>query len=163
MDGSPPGSSVHRISQARILESVANPFSRGYSQPRDQTRVLLHCRQILWVTVDLSYFNKLFLNLKDYPLVLPLHGVWIQSLAGQLRSSMPQGAAKKLKKKKKKKKRELEIPGGPVAKTSRSQRRDPGSIPGQGVRSHMLQLRLSMPQSKILHTAMKIDDLEGHS
>ena len=94
--------------------------------------------------------------------MLPLHGVWIQSLAGQLRSSRPHGAAKNLKKKKKRK-RELEIPGGPVAKTSRSQRRDPGSIPGQGVRSHMLQLRLSMPQSKILHTAMKIDDLEGHS
>ena len=64
--------------------------------------------------------------------MLPLHGVWIQSLAGQLRSSRPHGAAKKLKKKKKRK-RELEIPGGPVAKTSRSQRRDPGSIPGQGV------------------------------
>lgn len=39
----------------------------------------------------------------------------------------------------------------------------PGSIPGQGVGSHMLKLRVSMPQSKILHTAMKIDDLEGHS
>ena len=101
MDGSPPGSSVHRISQARILESVAIPFSRGYSQPRAQTWVLLDCRQILWVMVDLSYFNKLFLKLKDYPLVLPLHGVWIQSLVGQLRSSMPHGAAKTLKKKKK--------------------------------------------------------------
>ena len=34
---SPPGSSVHGISQARILEWVAIIFSRGSSQPRDQT------------------------------------------------------------------------------------------------------------------------------
>ena len=30
---------VHRIRQARILEWVAVPFSRGSSQPRDQTQV----------------------------------------------------------------------------------------------------------------------------
>ena len=30
---------VHGILQARILEGVAFPFSRGYSQPRDQTQV----------------------------------------------------------------------------------------------------------------------------
>ena len=39
MDCSPPGSSVHGILQARILEWVAISFSRGSSQPRDQTRV----------------------------------------------------------------------------------------------------------------------------
>ena len=38
-DCSPPGSSVHAILQARILEWVAIPFSRGSSQPRDQTLV----------------------------------------------------------------------------------------------------------------------------
>ena len=37
MDGSLPGSSVHGISQARILEWVAISFSRGSSQPRDWT------------------------------------------------------------------------------------------------------------------------------
>ena len=36
---SPPGSSVHGILQARILEWVAISFSRGSSQPRDQTQV----------------------------------------------------------------------------------------------------------------------------
>ena len=36
MDCSPPGSSVHGILQARILEWVAIPFSRGSSQLRDQ-------------------------------------------------------------------------------------------------------------------------------
>ena len=38
MDNSPPGSSVHGILQARILEWVAVPSSRGSSQPRDWTR-----------------------------------------------------------------------------------------------------------------------------
>ena len=35
----PPGSCVHLILQARILEWVAIPFSRGSSRPRDQTQV----------------------------------------------------------------------------------------------------------------------------
>ena len=39
MDCSPPGSSVHGILQARILEWVAISSSRGSSQPRDQTCV----------------------------------------------------------------------------------------------------------------------------
>ena len=38
-DCGPPGFSVHRILQARILEWIDIPFSRGSSQPRDQTRV----------------------------------------------------------------------------------------------------------------------------
>ena len=39
MDCSLPGSSLHGILQARILEWVAISFSRGFSRPRDQTRV----------------------------------------------------------------------------------------------------------------------------
>ena len=39
MDCSPPGFSVHGILQARILEWITIPFSRGSSQPRDQTWV----------------------------------------------------------------------------------------------------------------------------
>ena len=35
----PPGSSVHGILQARILEWVTIPFSKGSSQPRDQTLI----------------------------------------------------------------------------------------------------------------------------
>ena len=37
VDCSPPGSSVHGILQARILESVAMPSFRGSSHLRDQT------------------------------------------------------------------------------------------------------------------------------
>ena len=50
MDSSPPGSSVHGILQARILEWVAMPCSRGSSGPRDLNlcfHQLLHYRQIL--------------------------------------------------------------------------------------------------------------------
>ena len=36
---SPPGSSVHAIPQARILECVASSSSRGSSRPRDGTQV----------------------------------------------------------------------------------------------------------------------------
>ena len=39
MDSSQPGSSVHGISQARILDGVALSLSRGSSWPRDQTFV----------------------------------------------------------------------------------------------------------------------------
>ena len=39
MGCSPPSSSVHGILQARILEWVAIPFSRGSPQPRDRTQV----------------------------------------------------------------------------------------------------------------------------
>ena len=39
MDCSPPGSSIHGIFLARILEWVAVSYSRGSSQPRDQTHV----------------------------------------------------------------------------------------------------------------------------
>ena len=39
MDYSPPGSSVHGILQARILEWPAMPSSRGASLPRDRTCV----------------------------------------------------------------------------------------------------------------------------
>ena len=41
MDCSLPGSFVHGILQAKMLEWVAIPFSRGSSQPRDQTQVSL--------------------------------------------------------------------------------------------------------------------------
>ena len=61
MGCSPPGSSVNRISQARVLEWVAISWSRGFSQPRDRTpvscagrRILEHCAT--WEALVL--FNK---------------------------------------------------------------------------------------------------------
>ena len=51
MDCSPPGSYVHGILQAIILEWIAISYSRGSSRPRDQTCVsshFLHWQQILY-------------------------------------------------------------------------------------------------------------------
>ena len=47
MDYSPPGSSVHGIFQARILEWVAVSFSRGSSPPRDQIHISCIAERLL--------------------------------------------------------------------------------------------------------------------
>ena len=48
MDCSLPGSSVHGILQARILEWVASPFSRASFLTQGLNLQILHCRQILY-------------------------------------------------------------------------------------------------------------------
>ena len=67
MDRSPPGSSVHEISQARILDWVAMPSSRGSAQPGDWThvcyiarigRVLFHQHHL--VNMVWSFFKLCF-------------------------------------------------------------------------------------------------------
>ena len=52
MNCSPSGSSVHKISQARLLEWVVISLSRGSSWPSDQTRVSCIGRHVLycWAT-----------------------------------------------------------------------------------------------------------------
>ena len=59
MDCSPPGSSVHGIFQARVLECVAISFSRGSPQPRDRTQVshiMGRCFTI-WATREAQNYN----------------------------------------------------------------------------------------------------------
>ena len=84
MDSSPPGSSVHGILQARILEWVAISFSRGSSLPGSNSG-FLHCRQILY------HLSQSFLNptLTDYSPLYPdfyflsVFPIWLESdLAG---------------------------------------------------------------------------------
>ena len=48
IDCSPPGSSVPGILQARILEWVAIPFSRGFLLTQGLNPSLPHCQQILY-------------------------------------------------------------------------------------------------------------------
>ena len=57
VDCSPPGSSVHGILQARILEWIAMSFSSRSSQPRDRTQVscIAGRRFILWATGEAIY------------------------------------------------------------------------------------------------------------
>ena len=49
-----PGSSVHGISQARILEWVAMSFSRGISLTQGSNMGLLHCRWIFFIAEPLE-------------------------------------------------------------------------------------------------------------
>ena len=58
MDCNPPVYSVHGISQARILEWVAFFFSRGSSQPRDQTCGSCICRWILYYWASREAHSK---------------------------------------------------------------------------------------------------------
>ena len=53
MDYSPPGSSVHGISQARVLKGIAISFSRASFQPRDWSR-MSHLALLFshWVVYD---------------------------------------------------------------------------------------------------------------
>ena len=64
VDCSPPGSSVHGILQARILEWVAISFSRGSSQPRDRTWASHIVGRLLtiWATREASYTEVLFIK-----------------------------------------------------------------------------------------------------
>ena len=61
VDCSPPGSSVHGVLQARILEWVAISFSRGSSQPRDQAEVSCLAGRFftLWATGKPMYISTL--------------------------------------------------------------------------------------------------------
>ena len=68
MDCSSPGSSVHGISQARILEWVAMPFSRGSSQARDQTHVSCLAGEFFthWATWEACDDCKLIISYSKY-------------------------------------------------------------------------------------------------
>ena len=65
MDCSPPGSPLHGISQARILEWVATSFSRGPSRPRDWNRVsgIVGRHFTVWDTREVGLFH--------YPFIAP--------------------------------------------------------------------------------------------
>ena len=57
-----PSSSVHGIFQARVLEWIAISFSRGSSQPRDQTQVsrIVDRHFTVWATREVHSNNLLF-------------------------------------------------------------------------------------------------------
>ena len=59
MDHSPPGSFVHGTLQARILEQVTIPFSRGSSPPRNRTKVSCIAGRFftIWTTRKAQYIG----------------------------------------------------------------------------------------------------------
>ena len=65
MDCTLPGSSVHGISQARILEWTAISFSRGSSPPRDRTWVSYIAGRFfsVWATREAPYIWKVKVKL----------------------------------------------------------------------------------------------------
>ena len=75
MDCSLPGSSVHGIFQAIVLEWIAISFSRGSSQPRDQTQVsrIVDRHFTIWATREV--LKKLGIELPCDPAV-PLLGIY---------------------------------------------------------------------------------------
>ena len=72
MDCSLPGSSVHRILWARILEGVAIPFSRGSSPPRAQTPYTAGRFFTIWATREAH----------EWSLTQKLHSIWFQNRSG---------------------------------------------------------------------------------
>ena len=68
MDRSLPDSSVHGIFQARILEWIAMPSSRGSSQPRDKTCFSYVCISMSaggFFTTSNTYYSTPVLDLFD--------------------------------------------------------------------------------------------------
>ena len=63
LDCCPPGSSVHGISQARILEWFAIPFSRGSSQPRAGTHVSCIAGRFFTAVPPRKPYNNTVMNL----------------------------------------------------------------------------------------------------
>ena len=78
-----PGSSVHEILQARVLEWVLISFSRGSSLPRDRTRVscIPGRRFNLWATREaLSFLSVQFSSVQSLSRVWLFATPWILSL-----------------------------------------------------------------------------------
>ena len=98
MDCSLPGSSVHGILQARLLECVVNPLSRGSSWARDRTWVFLIAGRFLtvWATGEapvgfiLVKMASIFLFKKSFNEVQSVYSqAGTSQVAQQLRLSAP--------------------------------------------------------------------------
>ena len=79
MDCSPPNSSAHRTSQARIQERVSISFSRASSQHRDWTHISCSGRHILycWATREVPIFCDHSSKPGFFPLLLRHNGIEI--------------------------------------------------------------------------------------
>ena len=70
-DCSPPVSSVHGILQARTLERITIPFSRGSTWPRDQTQVSCIAGKLFTCNFNVnSFLFNSFLFFGLYPLAM---------------------------------------------------------------------------------------------
>ena len=87
IDCSPPGSSVHGILQARTLEWIVVPSSRGSSWPRDETHIPCIGRRILchYCHLGSPYFNRCFVNADK----LGSFFSWVEMILSYSRTSFP--------------------------------------------------------------------------
>ena len=144
MNCSPPGSSVHGVIQARILEWVAISFSRGSSWPRDWTHV--SCSSCIGKLIPYHWATW-----EAHMQIIHTHThthIYIHTHTYTSKEKFISGFPKRKNQGRNFNIKQYEcrnFRGGPVAKTQCSQ----CNGPGQGTRSYMLQLT-------ILHTAMKI-------
>ena len=89
MDCSPPGSSIHGVFQARVLEWVAISFSRGSSQPWRTNPGLPHRGQTLYRLSHKSLhqlFNQHFLSNQHGMRYSGWYLIILRSLSCELRS-----------------------------------------------------------------------------
>ena len=83
--GTPMDYTVHEILQARILEWVAFPFSRGPSQPRDWTQVSHTAARFFTSWATKSYVNIHFWNPRLFQLMKGFIGSLCLNNGGNLR------------------------------------------------------------------------------
>ena len=81
----PPGSSVHGILQARILEWVAIVFSRGIFQIQGSNLDLLLCRQILYSLSHQGSPNPLYS--KEFYYIREIRFLFLRGIGEKLNTS----------------------------------------------------------------------------
>ena len=143
---------VHGILQARMLEWVAFPFSRGSSQPRDRTQVPRTSGGFFtgWATREATRIPS-FSNFPSTQAVTDRRGEFpVLLLWGQGRNEVRQRHWRRSQ------------GDSPVVRCLRHRTASVeglGSIPGWGTRPHRPQLRVCMAQLKIVHAAAQNQDL----
>ena len=95
MDCSLPGSSIHGIFQAIVLEWVAISFSRGSSWPRDRTQVscIVDRHFTIWATREVLFTIKAWFQFHDFLIRITAKVIFAydwKSIAPQLCQVTPQ-------------------------------------------------------------------------
>ena len=81
-----PGSSVHGILQAKIVEWIAYPFSRGSSQPRDRTQVSCIAGGFftVWTTREASLYIYIYTQTHTHTYIyrvgISFTWIWLRSV-----------------------------------------------------------------------------------